>query len=85
MFTHASRYNWACVLINTYSHNLDGKEQTILHPVMYVSGLFRSSQLYWAALTKETYAIYMSAKKLSFYVDDTDITVRSEHFPLKIF
>ena len=55
------------------------------YPVAYVSGLFRGSQLNWAALTKEAYAIYMSVKKLSFYLDSAKITVRSDHLPLKRF
>ena len=55
------------------------------HPVAYVSGLFRGSQLNWAALTKEAYAIFMSVKKLSFYLDSARITVRSDHLPLKRF
>ena len=38
-----------------------------------------------AALTKEAYAIYMSVKKLSFYLDSARITVRSDHLPLKKF
>ena len=53
------------------------------HPITYVSGLFRGSQLNWATLTKEAYAIYMSIKKLSF--DTAKITVRSDHLPLKKF
>ena len=55
------------------------------HPITYVSGLFRGSQLNWATLTKEVYAIYMSVKKLSFYIDTTKITVKSDHLPLKNF
>ena len=39
----------------------------------------------WAALTKEAYAIYMSIKKLSFYLTDAEITLRSAHLPLKKF
>ena len=50
-----------------------------------MSGLFRGSQLNWAALTKEAYAIYMSIKKLSFYITDAEITLRSDHLPLKKF
>ena len=48
-----------------------------------MSGLVRGTQLNWAALTKEAYSIYMSVKKLSFYLDDVDITLRSDHLPLK--
>ena len=53
------------------------------HPITYVSGLFRGSQLNWATLTKEAYAIYMSVKKLSFYIDTAKVTVKSDHLPLK--
>ena len=55
------------------------------HPVAYVSGLFRGSQLNWAALTKEAFTIYMSVKKLSFYLTDTDVLLKSDHLPLKKF
>ena len=55
------------------------------HPITYISGLFRGSQLNWATLTKEAYAIYMSVKKLSFYIDTAKITVKSDHLPLKKF
>ena len=50
---------------------------------MYMSGLFQGSQLTCATLTKETYDIYMSVTKLLFYLDDADITVKSNHLPLK--
>ena len=43
------------------SHNhikvIDGKSVTTDHPVAFVSGLFRGSQLNWAALMKEAYTI----------------------------
>ena len=48
------------------------------HPITYVSRLFHGSQLNWATLTKEAYTIYMSVKKLSFYIDTAKITVKSE-------
>ena len=53
------------------------------HPITYVSRLFRGSQLNWATLTKEAYTIYMSVKKLSFYIDTAKITVKSDHLPTK--
>ena len=55
------------------------------HPVCYVSGLFRGSQLNWAALTKEAYTIYMSVRKLTFYITWHNIKVKSDHLPLKKF
>ena len=50
-----------------------------------MSGLFRGSQMNWACLTKEAYAIYMSIKKLAYYLEDADITLRSDHLPLRKF
>ena len=34
---------------------------------------------------KEAYAIYMSIKKLTYYLEDAEITLRSDHLPLKRF
>ena len=64
---------------------IDGKSTTTHHPVAFVSGLFRGSQLNWAALTKEVFAIYMSVKKLLFYLTDAQILLRSDHKPLEKF
>ena len=50
-----------------------------------MSGLFRGSQMNWACLTKEAYTIYMSIKKLTYYLEDADITLRIDHLPLKKF
>ena len=85
LYTDASRYGWAGVLTKAHTSTVEGKTVTMDHPVAYVSGLFRGSQLNWAALTKEAYAIYMSVKKLAFYLTDTDVLLKSDHFPLKKF
>ena len=77
LYTDASKYAYAGVLTQ-HSNGTD-------HPITYVSGLFCGSQLNWATLTKEAYAIYMSVKKLSFYIDTAKITVKSDHLPLKKF
>ena len=47
--------------------------------------MFRGSQLNWAALTKEAYAIYMCVKKLSFYLIQADVLLKSDHLLLKRF
>ena len=39
----------------------------------------------WACLIEEAYAIYMSIKKLAYYLDDADITLQNDHLPLKKF
>ena len=77
LYTDASKYTYAGIL----TQHSDGTD----HPITYVSGLFCGSQLNWATLTKEVYAIYMSVKKLSFYIDTAKITVKSNHLPLKKF
>ena len=85
LYTDASKYAWSCVLTQQYTHDIDNKQVVVNHPITYVSGLFKGSQLNWAALTKEAYAIYMSIKKLTYYLEDAEITLRSDHLPLKRF
>ena len=85
LYTDASKYGWAGVLTQLHTTVIDGKAITTDHPVAYVSGLFRGSQINWAALTKEAYAIYMSVKKLSFYLTDAEVLLKSDHLPLKKF
>ena len=77
LYTDASKYTYAGVLTQ-HSNGTD-------HPITYVSALFHGSQLNWATLMKEAYAIYMSIKKLSFYIDTAKITVRSDHLPYRNF
>ena len=85
LYTDASKYGWAGVLTQPHTMTIDGKSTTTDHPVAFVSGLFRGSQLNWEALTKEAFAIYMSIKKLSFYLTDAQILLRSDHKPLEKF
>ena len=85
LYTDASKYGWAGVLTQPHIMTIDGKSTTTDHPVAFVSGLFRGSQLNWAALMKEAFAIYMSIKKLLFYLTDAQILLRSDHKPLEKF
>ena len=41
------------------------------------------SQLNWVALTKEAYVIYMSVRRLTFYLTDAEITIKYDRLPLK--
>ena len=77
LYIDASKYAYAGVL----TQDTDGTD----HPITYVRGIFRGSQLNWTTLTKEAYAIYMSVRKLCFYIDTAKITVKSDHLPLKKF
>ena len=85
LFTDASKYAWAAVLTQAYNYDKENKQITINHPITFASGLFKGSQLNWAALTKEAYAIYMAVKKLNYYLEDADVTLMSDHLPLKKF
>ena len=82
LFTDASRIGWAGVLTQEFEDDKGKKKQ---HPICYVSDQFRGSQLNWAALMKEAYAIYMAVKKLSFYIMDAEVTIKCDPLPLKKF
>ena len=69
------------VLMQSHTTVIDGKSVTTNHPVAFVRG----SQLNWAALMKEAHAIYMSLKKLSFYLVQADVLLKSDHLSLKRF
>ena len=81
LFTDASKFGYAGVLTQEYEDNGIKKN----HLVCYISGLFRVSQLNRAALTKEAYGIYMSVRKLTFYITGHNIKVKSDNLPLKKF
>ena len=69
LYTDASKFGWAGVLTQSHTTVIDGKSTTTDHPVAFVSGLFRGSQLNWATLMKEAFAIYMSVKKTFILLD----------------
>ena len=85
LFTDASKYAWACVLTQEHEHKKDGKIFKINHLITFANGLFKGSQLNWAALTEEAFAIFSSIKKLSYYLEDAEIILRSDHLPLQKF
>ena len=81
LYTEASKYGWAGVLTQRHTSTVNGKEITMDHSMSYVNGFYCNSQLNWAALTKEAYAIYMSIKKSTFDLTWHEITLRSDHLP----
>ena len=85
IFTDASKYRWAGVVTQKHTSIANGKEVTTDHPLAYVSGMFCRSQLNWAAMMKEAYAIYRTVKKSTFYLTGADIMLRSDHLPLNKF
>ena len=85
LYTDVSKYAWAGVLTQSYQHKDEKGVKEIHHPITYISGLFRGPQINWAALVKEAFAIYMSTRKLDYYLDEAATTIRSDHLPLKRF
>ena len=83
LYTNASKYAWTGVLTQSYQHKDEKGVKEIHHPITYISGLFRGPQINWAALVKEAYTIYMSTKKLDYYLDEAVTPIRSDHLPLK--
>ena len=61
---------------------MKGKEIKSFLPITYVSEIFVSYQKNWATLTKEAYGIYMTFKKLSYYLYDSEVTIKCDHAPL---
>ena len=54
VITDASKYGWAGVLTQAHMSIVEGKKVTTDHPVAYVSGLFRGSQLNLGCTDKES-------------------------------
>ena len=85
LYTDASKYARAGVLTQSYQHKDEKGVKEIHHPITYISRLFRGPQINLVALVKEAYAIYMSTRKLDYYLDEVATTIRSDHLPLKRF
>ena len=63
LFTDAGKYAWSCILTQAYTHAIDDKKKTVLHPISYMKNMFKGIQLKWTALTNEAYAMYTFLKK----------------------
>ena len=64
-------------------HKIDEKKIEILHPITSRSGLFCGMQMSCAAFTEEAYAMYMSLKKLAYFLEDSTVTLQSDHLLLR--
>ena len=85
LYTDASKYAWSCVLTQEYEYEIEDKLKNIHSPITNASGLFKGSQINWATLTKEAHALYRSVGKLTYYLEDVDVLLRSDYLPLKKF
>ena len=82
LFTNASKYTWSAILMQI---NDMESENAQWHPVAFQNGTFKGSQLTWATLKKEAYAIYIAFRKFSYYLEGAKTILRSDHAPLQIF
>lgn len=82
IYTDVSGIRWSGVLMQ---EDKDDKGRIKSHPICFVSGQFRGIQLNWATLKKEAYTIYMSIRRLTFYLMDAEITIKCDHLPFKKF
>ena len=61
-------------------------ESSVIHPVAYISGSFSESWCRWSTIIKECFSVFMSNKKCSFYLQNANLLLCSDHKPLlKIF
>ena len=85
MYTDASKYAYAGVLTQPYTDPEGDDLPHINHPITYVSGLFKGSQQNWPCLVKEAYACFKSIRRLYYYLAGAQVTLVSDHLPLKTF
>ena len=83
LFTDASKAMWSAILMQ--DQNTVTSDSLDLQPIAYQSGTFKGSQLNWATLTKEAYAIYMAFQKFSFYLESAFTNLHCDHAPLEKF
>ena len=84
LFTDASKFMWSAILMQEHStQEDDGQICTQLHPITFQSGTFKGSQLNWATLKKEAYAIYMAFRKFSYYLEGTTTNTKKKESPFK--
>ena len=60
----------------------DGK---LLKAIVYHSGSLQGSQLAWSAFVKESFSIFKSVLRMSFYLTDSHVIIHSDHKPLQKF
>ena len=86
LFTDASKYTWSAILMQSMTHPL----RMEIFVLSYIQLHFRvaplrGSQLNWATMKKEAYAIYMAFQKYSHYLEVATTLLRSDHAPLRKF
>ena len=82
LFTDASKHTWSAILMQDQNASPSTQD---LRPITYQSGTFKGSQLNWATLTKEAYAIYMAFRKFSFFLEGSLTYLHCDHAPLEKF
>ena len=60
-------------------------EGKLLKAIVYHSGSFQDSQLAWSAFVKESFSIFKSILRMTFYLTDSHVIIHSDHKPLQKF
>ena len=84
LFMDSSNHIWSGVLTQQKCNSeTNGNEEHTYHPITYQSSTFSTLQLKWSTIVKECYVIMMSFCKMAFYLQDTEVILRSDHAPLE--
>ena len=76
LYTDACDYAVGAILVQEDDTGVE-------RPVQYVSKQLTGSQLNWATIEKEAFAVVHALKKLRPYLYDADFTIYTDHKPLK--
>ena len=87
LFTDSSKPSLGGIPVQYAEQTKDyGTKIEIPYPITYQRATFQGSQKNWSTWTKKAYAIYVSFKKVVFYLIEAHVMVRSDHGPpLKIW
>ena len=75
LFTDAPKHSWSGMLTQERTTRINDKEISDQYQITYTSGIFTGFQKKWATLTKEADTIYVTFKKLSYYLYDAQVIV----------
>ena len=81
LYTDASKFSWAGVLTQLHTTVIDGKSTTTNHPVTFVSGLFRGSQL---NLTDATILLRSDHKPLEKFLQKNTLNSKVNNWAMEL-
>ncbi len=73
----------ACLVQLADNDEMDPREGKNEKPIHFLSHILSPTQTRWSTIEKECYAIYYSLQKLDHYLHNAEVTIRTDHQPLK--